>query len=371
MKATEKPSVAIFIPTLNGGGAERAMLQFAEGLLSLGERVQLVVAKAKGPLKTLIPAEIELVDFNCDRTATALLPLSRFLRKHRPKALFSTIPHANLISALAKIISRVDTQVILRESNSPVTEKKASFGRKFVHFLVPYLYPRADGVIAVSEGVKVQLASLEKKPGDFNIRVLATPVVSRRMLESANEPLNDEWITSSDSKIILGCGRLVQAKGFDILLKAFALVSAQIEARLVILGTGPLESNLKSLAAELEISDHVYFAGFKSNPFPYFRSAEVFALSSRFEGMPNVLIQAMALGTKVVSTDCKSGPRECLKQGVWGALVPVDDISAMADALIDTLNDAGTKADALDVQHQYSSTRAAKKYLDFALCTRN
>lgn len=359
--------VAIFIPSLNGGGAEKAMLILGEGIVELGFDVDLITASKGGVLSTDIHPKIRWINFGKNRTFSALLPLTSYLRKEKPAVLFSTISHANIIAVLSSILARSRTNVIIRESNSPLAEIKKSLPHRIVHALVPHIYPLAHGVIAVSEGVANQLKRMERSKNPFKMAVLPNPVITSRFFSDAEKSVDHPWLISKDKPVIIGCGRLVSAKGFDVLLHAFQLVRREIDARLILIGEGELREELSSVAEQLGIKKHVSMPGFVKNPFPYFRNADVFVLSSRFEGMPNVLLQAMSLGRPVVATDCESGPRECLQNGEYGFLIPVENVIGMAKAIIHQIkNPIRSEEAALHMQKKYSAKAAAGAYLNFA-----
>ncbi len=361
--------IAVFIPSLSGGGAERAMIAFAEGAIELGYQVDLLIVKRQGPLLDAIPQNVNLIDLKCSRTLTSVFKLARYLRKQKPLALFSTIPHANLAALFARMLAGLDIPVILRESNSPVSEAKRSRARRIVHSLVPYFYPYAKGVIAVSNGVEAELRQMHKNNPALNVKVLPTPVVTASMLKDAEENISHPWFDQT-VPLIVACGRLVPAKGFDVLLQAVSLIKKKKDVHLIILGEGSSRSELENLQASLGLKDCVSMPGYFLNPFPYLKKADVFVLSSRFEGMPNVLLQALSFGTPIVSTDCESGPRECLENGRLGKLVPVDNIAELADAITETLDNVKSKSSANEINSQikdrYSSVSAAKNYLEFA-----
>jgi glycosyltransferase involved in cell wall biosynthesis len=199
-----------------------------------------------------------------------------------------------------------------------------------------WLYPRADAVVAVSKGVAQDLLNLmpQLKP---KLTVIYNPVIDAAFYAKADAPVEHPWFQPHQPPVVLAAGRLVALKGYDTLLRAFARVRQQMPARLVILGEGSERPNLERLAAELGVAADVDMPGFDPNPFRYMKRAGVFVLSSRYEGLPNVLIQALACGCPVVSTDCPSGPSEILDGGRYGVLVPVDDVEAMARAIVRAL----------------------------------
>jgi glycosyltransferase involved in cell wall biosynthesis len=227
--------------------------------------------------------------------------------------------------------------------------------------LVRRYYPWADEIVAVSQGVADDLLELTDLPPS-KVRVLPNPVVTPELVQRAAEPLDDPWFTAGAAPVVLGAGRLDQQKDFPTLIRAFAAVRSRRPARLVILGEGPERGQLESLVEELGITADVRLPGFVSNPFSYMARAAVFVLSSAWEGMPGVLIQAMACGAPVVATDCESGPREALAGGKYGRLVPVGDHLALADAIAGTL-DALRPSLPPEALEPYTREGAADRYL--------
>lgn len=211
---------------------------------------------------------------------------------------------------------------------------------------VKLFYPWADGFVAVSQGVADDLRRFAQLP-EVKVHTIYNPVVTDELLASAARTPEHPWLAPGEPPVILGVGRLVGQKDFATLVRAFALVRRTRSAKLIILGEGDKRPELEALVTELGLSDEVSLPGFVDNPFAYMARADTFVLSSRHEGLPGVLIQAMACGCKVVSTDCPSGPREILNNGSLGALVPVGDAGALAEAIVATLDkkgDEGLKA---------------------------
>ena len=244
-------------------------------------------------------------------------------------------------AVLAQRLARTPTRVTLREATTPSmafqVKETSALKRAISETAMRWLYPRADAVVAVSKGVAQDLLNLmpQLKP---KLTVIYNPVIDAAFHAKADAPVEHPWFQPNQPPVILGVGRHHFQKGFDTLLRAFARVRQQMPARLVILGEGPERPNLERLAAELGVAADVDLPGFDPNPFRYMRRAGVFVLSSRYEGLPNVLIQALACGCPVVSTDCPSGPWEILDGGRYGALVPVDDVEAMAQAIVRALS---------------------------------
>ncbi len=354
---------AVFVPSLRGGGAERAMLVFAEGLLELGVDVDILVASREGACRSMVPAGARLFDFNTRFVTGSLFPLISYLRKHRPAVLFSTMSNANVAAVLAKMFVP-GIPLVLRQSIGPLSEPRKTLKRRAMFFLSQLLYPKANAIIAVSKGVASELSGLNRKVRE-KVVVLPTPVVSARMLNQLQEPPSHPWLIKKDLPVILAVGRLEPQKDFDTLISAFAIFRKNRDARLLILGEGSRRRQLEELAREKGVQDSVDMPGYVENPFPYFRAVDVFVLSSRYEGMPNVLIQALASGAPVVSTDCPCGPKECLQNGKWGKLVPVGDIHAMSAAMEEVLRDPHKvqRGAADHINTEFGAASAAGRYL--------
>ncbi|MGN6495791.1 MAG: glycosyltransferase [Tsuneonella sp.] len=354
--------LALFSPSLRAGGAEKVMVTLANGLAERGIRVTLLLASAEGEFLTQVDPAVRIVDLKAKRVAASLFALARFLRRHRPLALLSFQTHANLIAMAARGIARVPVRIVASERSS-FTGSQAALGLKsrLVRSLGRLLYRKADAVVVVSEAM---VNEIRAAPGIIPERVvfIPNPIVSPALLRLAEEPLDHPFARPGGPPLVMAAGRLAGEKDFSTLLRAFALVRRRMEAKLLILGEGPDRSALEALVDELKLRDDVDLPGFRANPWPYMKAASVFVLSSRYEGLPGALIQAMAVGTPVVSTDCRTGPGEILERGRWGKLVPVGDADALAAAVVDTL----TAASAPDVARRaefYSLDRALAGYL--------
>ena len=334
-----RPDLALFLPRLERGGAERVILDLAAVLTSDGLDVDLVLASVGGALDRDLPNGVRRVDLRAQRTLAALLPLRGYLRRERPRALLATLEHANVVALLASR-GLSGTRVCVREANT--ASHDLAHGGLRQRVLLPLmrgLYRRADAVIAASEGVANDLVEHLRVPHE-RLQVIANPVLTPRVWELASAPPPHPWFADDGPPTVLAVGRLTEQKRFDVLLRAFATASAQHPCRLVILGEGERRTDLEGIASKLGVADRVALPGFMENPFACMARCAVFVLSSAWEGLPNALIQAMALGAPVVATDCRSGPREVLDAGQHGALVPVDDVGAMSDAIVAALVNA-------------------------------
>lgn len=374
--------IALFLHDLSAGGSQRRTLTLAAGFAKRGHRVELVVMRAEGPLARELPDTLSLIALKSrllDLTNGKLrlgrrlqliigIPaLARYLRTAHPDLLLSAASHANVPASWAHLLARSSTALVLRVSNhysasvgggsGNATDQRARVRR--------WLFPRADAVIAVSDAVAEDTRRVTGLPRE-RITTIYNPMFTEALLERAKEPVTHPWLEDRDVPVILGAGRLSAQKDFPTLLRAFAKVLEQRPARLLILGDSKQSTSrdeLLQLAAELEVADDVDLPGFVTNPLAYMARASVFALSSAWEGLPGVLIEAMACGCPVVSTDCPGGSREILNDGRAGPLVPVGDADALAKAIL-ALIEAPTPRDVLLARAtDFDVDRAVESYL--------
>lgn len=326
--------IAIYLPSLRGGGAERAMVTLANGFADRGLKVDLVLVRAEGPYLSEVSPGVRIVDLQSSRVLTSLPGLVRYLRQERPQAMLSALNHANVIAVVARMLARVPIRLVVSERNNVSLSGSSSknLRSRVVLHMMRWAYRKADGVTAVSGGVADDLANAINLPRN-RISVIFNPVVTPELIGKSRMPLEHPWLGEGKPPVILGVGRLTQQKDFATLIRAFAQVRTIRECRLVILGEGELRTELEQLVASLGVQGSVQLPGFADNPFAWMSRVRLFVLSSRWEGLPNVLIQAMACGAAVVSTNCPSGPDEILEGGKWGRLVPVGDVEALAEAM--------------------------------------
>ncbi len=336
---TAPPTIALFLPSLAGGGAQKVFLHLGQGFAERGAEVHLVLARAEGPYLPLVPDSLQVVDLGASRVLRSLPALVCYLRRARPVALLSALDHANVVALWAQKLARVPMRVVVTVHSTPsqATARARTLRARLMRYWVKPFYPWAHAVVAVSKGVANDLTNWVGVPTD-KVRVIYNPIVTPDMLRKAEEPLDHPWFQPGQPPVVLSAGRLTTPKDFPTLLRAFALVRAQRSARLMILGEGELRTELEHLAARLGIAEDLALPGFVQNPYPYLKRAAVFVLSSRWEGLPTVLVEALALGTPIVSTDCPSGPAEILDGGRLGRLVAVGDASALAEAILDALS---------------------------------
>lgn len=355
---------SFFLHAFYGGGAEKVIITVANQLAQRGEQVDLVVGKAEGPIKHLVDSAVNVIDLDCDRTYKAIVPLARYLRSAQPLALLTSIIHANVVAGLAHGLARSPARLILREANPEHTAIQSFSAVKgwVMKRLAYWTYRRADLIISVSKALEKTVRE------DLDIRhpnavaVIYNPITPD-LKALSDQPLAQDLVVHEELPLVLGVGRLVEAKGFRILLKAVAKLNNTHPVQLVIAGQGDDLNYLESLADKLGISEHVSFPGFVTNPLPLMKRASVYVMSSYLEGMPNALIEALACGTPVVSTDCPTGPREVLENGKHGALVPMGDVDAMAQAIAGVLDGKAAQVDIDEFVRRFDLDVIVDQYL--------
>ncbi|MBN2570039.1 MAG: glycosyltransferase [Deltaproteobacteria bacterium] len=357
--------ISLFSATLGGGGAERVMATLANGFNRAGFTVDVVLVKQTGSYVNELDPEINVVDLASNRALYSLIPLIQYLRQARPDAMLATMGHVNIIAILARMISRVPMRLFVREAITVSVSSRNSenLKDKFIRHILKNFYAIPDGVIAPSQGIADDLIKAVGFPKD-RIVVIANPLDMETIQELSIAPVNHPWVNSDTVPLILGVGRLTAQKDFQTLIRAFDKVLKVHHARLAILGEGVDRKALEELIKSMGLEGIVAMPGYVENPFAYMKQAAVYVLSSRWEGLPNALLQAAAVGTHVVATDCPSGPKEILEQGRWGKLVPVGDVEAMARAIIDALEGRLEKLPFSLLEERYGIEPITKKYLD-------
>jgi glycosyltransferase involved in cell wall biosynthesis len=354
----------VFLPTLEGGGAEKVMVNLINGFCKRGYAVDVVLAQARGAYLTQLPPQARVVDLQATRVLYALKPLVKYLRSARPLAMMSAMDHCNVIALLAKRIAGTATRTVISvHSNFTMNNAKSgSVLALLAKFWVRPFYHRADRIVAVSTGVAEDLCSSLSLPRQ-QVEVIHNPVVTPELYRLAAEPVHHPWFASSGTPVILAVGRLNSAKGFDTLIRAFAMARQQQAVRLLILGEGEERSSLERLAEQLGVRQDLQLPGFVANPFAFMRACSLFVLSSRWEGFGNVLAEALACGASVISTDCPSGPAEILENGRFGQLVPVDNAGALAGAILAGLRST-ERVDAAAASERFREETIIDRYLD-------
>lgn len=387
--------LAMHVFDMGQGGVAVSTANLAAALAREGHRVDLVLCRVAGPILARLPAAVNVVKLRPSLLSPAYMLLAgpmatlailwlyarqrvpifrsllyvpalvRYLRRERPAAMLSAKTVSNLAALWAAKLARVPTRIVISEHTHLSTMLKRARGT----LLVPAIrrtYPRADVRVAVSLGVAHDLSNIARIPRD-DVVVIYNAVVQPLLSALARAPLEHPWFGRDAPPVILGVGRLAPQKDFANLLRAFACVRRQRRARLMVLGEGTQRPQLEALADTLGVAGDVALPGRVDNPHAYMARAAVFALSSRWEGLPGVVVEALAAGCPVVSTNCPSGPAEILGAGRYGRLVPVGDSPALAKAIVATLDEPPSRCLLRRRAQGFSEEPALARYLEVLL----
>lgn len=364
LNANSPPRIACFFSTSGHSGVDRAAKHLIPALAGRGYRVDLLKVRRHGPHLDEVPDGVRVVDLGARHTYACLPALVRYLRRARPAAMLSDKDRVNRTALLARWLAGVPTRLVL-SSGTTISIDLATRGvleRWVQRFSMGRLYPLADAVIVTSGGVAEDMAAYTGLARE-RIAVVPSPVVPAALFSDPLPRPDHPWIGDPVMPLILGVGELSNRKDFDTLLRAFARVRARRPCRLMILGRGGARERLLALAASLGVADDVDLPGFVPNPYVFMAHADLFAFTSRWEGLGFVLIESLAVGTPVVATDCPSGPAEILHDGRYGPLVPVGDDAALAQAILATLENPLPPETLREAARPYAIEAATDAYL--------
>lgn len=327
-------SVAIYLHDLTGGGVERQSLIIAEEFRRHGADVTLVLHRMRGQLIDRVPPGLRVVDLNSSRTLMDVLGLVRFLRKEKPDILLSNVDLNNIAALLAKGIGFSDTKVVICQHNPISANIGTGESRLYRYVALTYrmLAPLITRAVAVSSGVAAELGEIAGLPMD-RVLTINNPVVGPDFQARCEEPADHPWFQQPQQHLFVTAGRLVSQKDHETMIRALAIHRQRLDSRLLILGNGPLDAQLRALVVKLGLAEAVDFLGFRGNALPFIRQADAFLLSSRCEGFGNVVVEALGCGTPVISTRCNYGPAEILDNGRYGVLVAPESPAALAEAM--------------------------------------
>lgn len=356
--------VFFYIQNLEPGGSQPVMIGVANELSRRGTEVHLIANSSAGFWRNVIDPKIELHDLKAANSFLAVYRLIFLIRAARPKVILAAMTHANLTAILARMASFSETKIVISERHA-CSKWLAGLrlSRKFLFSrLIPWLYPRADGVIAVAKAAADDLSAVTGMARE-RIDVIYNPAPGKEKIDALPPP-SHPWFHPDGPPLLLAAGRLEPQKDFISLIKAFAILRRNRAARLMILGEGRQKGELLELARQLGVAEDICLMGQVPSALAFMKHATLFVLSSRFEGLPNVLIEALACGTPVVSTDCESGPREILLDGEIGALVPVGDEQALAAAMENALDSADGVTQRRNRAADFTLTKTVDAYLE-------
>jgi glycosyltransferase involved in cell wall biosynthesis len=366
-----KLKIALFIPTLDGGGAERVMLLLAEEFLVRGYQADLLLANAVGPYLKQIPSKIRLIDLNSKKPLTAIPALINYIRKERPYAVLSSLFHANLALLWAIKLARISVRCVVREANTISFDLSVSknISTPMISWLIRRCYPWADAIVSLSHGVADDLSITTGLPRD-NIKVIYNPVDVQSIQKKAKEETDHPWFNENKPPVIIGIGRFCEQKDFLTLIRSFSIVIQQKDARLIILGDGDMRPQLELLIQDLKLTDKIDLPGFRDNPYSFLARSAVFVLSSKWEGLGNVLIEALACNVPIVATNCKCGPGEVLQQGKYGKLVPIGNPKALADKILEVIDGNFPKFNKNEALARFKKDIIAEKFINLLITKR-
>ncbi|MCB4858133.1 glycosyltransferase [Sphingobium sp. PNB] len=342
MNHIPKADIVFYARSLYNGGVDRVVFNLAEEFLARGIRPVILVDldNPYSPFRDLVPQGVPYEVLGANGAIARIAKLRAYLRRTRPQAVMCTgFGFPNLCAIMVRWIAGFPFRLMLTEHCFPSVDHDAAKpwqSRYWFFRLAHLLYPRADNIVAVSKGTARDLANvIDIDPQ--SITCIYNPIVSDALIQSSRAPVDHPWFRDGDIPVIIGIGRLEHQKDFATLITAFSQVRQNMPCRLLILGDGSERDRLTALVGSLGLSEDVAMPGFAPNPHAYTARASLFVLSSRFESLANVVIEAMALGTPVIATDCPSGPAEALDGGRFGRLVEVGNAEMLADAMLDLL----------------------------------
>ena len=330
--------VAILLPDLRIGGAERVAVNIANELARRNYRVEFILMRAEGDLLLSLHPSVSVVDLGATRIRDLPRPLLRYLRRVRPEALLACMWPLTALAVAARCLVLAPTRVVVAEHTTWSASETASSRWHYLALRASMraLFPMAYARLAVSSGVADDLCAITGLRR-ASVQVVPNPIVLPQAASEQQNAAASRWWDWTGGRV-LAVGSLKKVKDHETLLRAFTQVRQHVDARLLVLGDGPERASLEALAKELGIEDAIDLPGFVDEVAPYFGRADLHVLSSRAEGSPNVLVESLAAGTPVVSTDCRSGPREILDGGRFGELVPVGDANALSAAMYRALS---------------------------------
>ncbi len=375
MKRLNQKKIAVFVSFSGQGGVERMMFNLCEGMATQGFEVDLLLIKADRAHLGRLPLNVNIVKLEASHALSSFPSLLRYLINKRPIALLAAKDRANrvalLTNMLAKKITGNATRVVTRLGTTVTAalQEESRITSRLRYLPMRLLYPLADEIVAVSQGVADDLAAITGLSTE-SMRVIANPVITSRLESSAKEAVKLPWPEDDTAPMVVGAGRLTRQKDFPTLIRAFAGLRANRPCRLMILGEGRDRKALEGLIDELGLAEDVRLPGFVENPYAYIRRSSLFVLSSRWEGSPNVLTEALALGIPVVAADCPSGPVEILQGGRYGRLVPMGDVNQMTDAMQATLDHPPEPSFLTQAVRAYTVENSSRRYLEALLGTK-
>lgn len=362
-KMAGKKHICFYLPSLGGGGAERVFMHLAHGFDAAGWRVDFLLGSDTGVFIDHLPASVRIFSLNVPRMRWGLPGVARYLNQQKPAVLISGLEVQNYFAALLKpLYSKKSQKVILTVHSVTSTKRARDTFKPIERLLLRCIYPLADEIVCVSHAVAQDLSAYAGIPPE-RVRVIYNPIILPELQDLAKAPLQHPFYTKDSRPVILAVGRLMREKGFLDLLEAFRRVRQERDALLVILGTGEQEAELRSEIGRLSLQEYVDLPGFAINPYSFMQKSALLVLPSYGEGLSTVLVEAMACGCPVVSTDCPGGSAEILNNGQYGHLVPVGDPERLAGAMLASLG-GDTRRPTAEWLDQFTLKTVVQQYLE-------
>lgn len=355
--------IALLVPTLEIGGVERVFANLANGLHQFGAEVDLVAGRTGGDMGMVLEKDIHVFDLESDHMMRSVPRVAKYLRAREPEAIIAAMTHCSAAAVMARAIARRKTKIVATEHNtmSKVVANTSGFKYRLMPLWSRWALNSADSIVAVSRGVADDLSAqtgIRRK----RFSIIYNPVITDAIHTAATASVEHPWFQPGEPPVILAVGRLDKQKDFPMLVRAFRLVREHCRSRLMILGEGPDRNRIQRAVSDVGLTADVALPGFEHNPYRFMSRAAAFAFSSQWEGFGMVLVEALALGVPVVSTDCTYGPAEILCDGKFGTLVPVGDHEAMARALLKALVYPEQQDSSAHVQ-QFTVRNVASNYM--------
>lgn len=358
--------ISFFLPRILHGGLTQVMLTLASAIIDRGYKVDIVTIHEQWPhqFDHLLPCDANLILLPESRPFLSIWPLANYLKKAQADVLITAGSSANNIASLARLLAQSPTKIILTEHSEPSADvfKSEKVSDRIIPFLMKRLYSKADAVVAVSHNVAKDLSSFIKYPLE-KIHVIYNPIISQKLTKLSFDDISHPWFSNKQTPIILFVGRLVEMKNIQLLLNAFSIVNESAPSKLVLIGEGPEKEKLISLINELKISKNVLFLDYCINPYAYMRQSDVLVLTSKWEGLPTVLIEAMACGTQVIATDNLNGAKEILNNGKFGTLTPNNNAEMLAENIMKVITYGKQPENVKKRADQFSVDASVDQYL--------
>ncbi len=353
--------IAFFIAQHHGSGVPLAQMRLAKALHRRGYSIEFIIGYVPTDLSVPVMEGIKVVNLNVSRAYRMFLPIYSYIRRAKPDVIFSAEDHLNAIVAIAAILAQSKVKLSASSRITPYrVYSNRLFSKKwFLKWFSIFLRKRIDSLVCVSEDMVKEYQVIF---GSSKYQCIYNVICDTEMRQRMDEPVDDPWFSDGNIPVVISAGTLSGRKGFSDLILAMKILTARVPARLVILGEGPRRADLELLIENCGLTECVRLPGFQQNPLKYFSRSRVFVLSSYAEGLPNVLVEAMACGCTPVATDCPTGPREVLRDGQVGHLIPMRDPEAMARAIELALQRPMSKASLEEAVEPFTEARVVEKH---------